>query len=122
MAKILVIDDEPGMRDVLDRVLRRKGHEVVLASGGQQGLERFRQDHPDVTILDLKMPDMNGLQTLKAIRTVDAHASVIILTGAGTERDEIEARALGATEFIQKGFSLHVLGETLQRVLPEKAQ
>ncbi|MGQ0812334.1 MAG: response regulator [Nitrospiraceae bacterium] len=117
MAKILVVDDEEGVRDLLETVLTRKGHHVLQAGTGQRGLTLFRQERPEVTILDLKLPDITGLTVLKAIRTVDRRARVMILTGAGTDTDEVEARALHVTEFLQKGFSLHVLGEALRRVL-----
>jgi len=70
-----------------------------------------------VTILDLKMPDMDGLVVLKEIRTFDPNAPVIILTGFGTEESVRQARKLGVTEFLQKGFSLHILGAALDRVL-----
>ncbi len=120
MAKILVIDDEPSMLELLDTVLRRKGHEVVLAERGRKGVQLFQQEHPHVTILDLKMPDMDGLAVLMEIRTLDPHAPVMILTGFGTEERERQARELGATEFLQKDFSLHNLGAALDRVLKHR--
>lgn len=60
MAKILAIDDEQSIRNLLDTLLRRKGYDVVLAESGQKGLELLRREHPDVIILDLKMPEMDG--------------------------------------------------------------
>ncbi len=119
MAKILVIDDEPGMLDLLGHVLRRMGHEVVLAKRGRKGLQLFQQEHPHVTILDLTMPDMDGFAVLREIRTLDPKAPVIILTGFGTEERVRQARELGAAEFLQKGFALHTLGATLDRVLTQ---
>lgn len=65
MAKILVIDDEQGIRDLLDTLLRRKGYDVVLAESGQKGLDLFRRERPDVVVLDLKMPGMDGLAVLQ---------------------------------------------------------
>lgn len=117
MAKIMVVDDEESVRTLLDTVLRRKGHDVVLASGGQKAIEAFRRERPSVTILDLKMPDMNGLSVLRQIRTLSPQASVIILSGVASVADEQQARALGVTEFLQKGFSLDLLGEALKRTL-----
>ncbi len=61
MARILVIDDEPSMLELLDTVLRRKGHEVVLTEHGRKGLQLFQQERPHVTILDLLMPEVGGL-------------------------------------------------------------
>jgi DNA-binding response OmpR family regulator len=119
MARILVIDDEPSIRDLLHTVLSRRGHEVITASNGQLGLARFREDRPRLTILDLKLPDIGGLDVLRAIRSFDCEAPVIILTGAGTEQIEATAKQFGAADFLQKGFSLHALGEALKKVLKE---
>ncbi|MGQ0810193.1 MAG: response regulator [Nitrospiraceae bacterium] len=119
MARILVIDDEPSILDLLRTILVRRGHEVVTASSGQRGLARFREDRPRLTILDLKLPDMGGVQVLKDIRAFDPEAAVVILTGAGTDELEAQAKRLGAVDFLQKGFSLHALGEVLNRVLKE---
>ena len=105
MTKILVIDDEPSIRDLLDTLLRRKG------------LDLFRREHPDVIVLDLKMPGMDGLTVLQEIRSLDPRQPVIILTGAGTAEAEQQVRSLGATEFVEKAFSLDRLGDSLKRIL-----
>ena len=117
MAKILVIDDEPGIRELLDTLLRRKGYDVVLAESGQKGLELFRRERPEVIVLDLKMPGMDGLTVLQQVRNLDPRKPVIVLTGAGTAEEEQQVRALGVTEFVEKGFSLHLLGDALKRIL-----
>jgi DNA-binding response OmpR family regulator len=117
MAKILVIDDELGIRDLLDTLLRRKGYDVVVAESGQKGLDLFRQEHPDIIVLDLKMPEMDGLTVLRQIRGLDPRIPVIILTGAGTLETEQQVRAMGVTEYVEKEFSLHLLGDSLKRLL-----
>ena len=117
MAKILVIDDEQGIRDLLDTLLRRKGYDVVLADNGQKGLELFRRERPDVVVLDLKMPGMGGLTVLQEIRSFNPKQPVVILTGAGTAEAEQRVRALGVTEYVEKEFSLHLLGDALHRLL-----
>jgi CheY-like chemotaxis protein len=117
MAKILVIDDEQGIRELLDALLRRKGYDVVLAESGRKGLELFRRERPDVLVLDLKMPEMDGLTVLRQIRSLDPRMPVIILTGAGTAEAEQQVRALGVTEYVEKEFSLHLLGDALKRLL-----
>ena len=121
MAKILVIDDESSIRDLLDTLLSRKGYDVILAENGRKGLELFRREHPDVIILDLKMPEMDGLTVLREIRNLDPKKSVIVLTGAGTNEAEQRARALGVTEYVEKEFSLHLLGDSLKRLLNNPA-
>ena len=123
MAKILVIDDEQGIRNLLDMLLRRKGYDVVVAESGQKGLELFRRERPDVIVLDLKMPEMDGLTVLRQIQNLDPRKPVIVLTGAGTAEAEQQVRALGVTEYVEKEFSLHLLGDSLKRLLktPDRA-
>ena len=117
MAKILVIDDEQGIRDLLDTLLRRKGYDVILADTGEKGLEVFRRARPDVVVLDLKMPGMDGLTVLQQIRRLNPTQPVIILTGAGSPEREQQVWALGVTEYVEKEFSLHLLGDALKRLL-----
>ena len=117
MAKILVIDDEQGIRNLLDTLLRRKGYDVVLAESGRKGLEVFRRERPDVVVLDLKMPGMDGLTVLQQVRSLNPSQPVIILTGARTPETEQQVRALGVTEYVEKEFSLHLLGDSLKRLL-----
>jgi DNA-binding NtrC family response regulator len=121
MAKILVIDDEQGIRNLLDTLLRMKGHEVVLADGGRKGLELFRREHPDVIVLDLKMPEVDGIAVLEQVRSLNPGQPVIVLTGVGTPELEERVYALGVSEFIHKEFSLHRLGDALKRLLKTPA-
>ena len=117
MSKILVIDDEPGIRSLLDTLLSRKGYEVVLADGGRKGLELFRRERPDVVVLDLKMPEMDGRAVLQQIHTLNPSQPVIILTGVGLPEAEEQLRAFGVSEYVEKEFSLHSLGDALKRAL-----
>ena len=117
MAKILVIDDEPTVRELMGRLLRRQGYDVVLAESGEKGLELFRGEHPDVVVLDLKMPGMDGLEVLQQVRSLNPDQPVIMLTGAGTPEKEHQVHALGVSEFVAKEFSLHLLGDARTRIL-----
>ena len=117
MAKILVIGDEPNVRTLLPRLLRHQGYDVVLADNGWKGLQLYRQDHPDVILLDPNMPELDGVTVLKQIRNVDLTQPVIVLTGDSTPETERQFRALGVSEFVEKEFSLHRLGDSLKRVL-----
>jgi DNA-binding response OmpR family regulator len=121
MARILVVDDEESVRELLCTVLSRKGHEVLLADGGRKGLVLFEQRRPQVTILDLHMPELHGIEVLRRIRARDPQAPVIILTGYSTAEAESTARMLGVTQFLQKGFSLHELGAAVREALGESA-
>jgi two-component system, response regulator, stage 0 sporulation protein F len=117
MARILVVDDEESIRSLLQAILQRRHQEVIVAASGEEALEAFRRHAPDVTILDLKMPGMNGLQVLRHIRAIAPVAPVIILTGAGTDAAEQEAQTYGITAFLTKQFSLHELGTALRLVI-----
>lgn len=122
MVKILVIDDDRMNCDLLQAVLTRHGYDVHSATSGLDGLNLFRQHNPRVTILDLRMPGMDGLTVLKEIRAIDPHAPVIILGGGATELQENQARALRVTDFVRRGLSLDVLVEGVNRVVQQPAR
>jgi DNA-binding response OmpR family regulator len=103
MLKILVVDDEASIRELLSHQLMQQGRRVIVASDGQTAIEMFRRERPDITILDLQMPDLGGIAVLQAIRAIDPAATVMIFTGLGTEAAEAQARELGVTEFLCKG-------------------
>jgi|SRR5688572_22416126 CheY-like chemotaxis protein len=117
MAKILVIDDERSIRQLLDAFLRRKGYDVVLAENGQRGMELFRQEQPDVIVLDLNMPEMDGLTVLQRIRSLSLHQRLIMFSGAWTPEKEQQVRALGVTELVRKELSLERLEDALKRLV-----
>src|SRR6058998_4244470 len=121
MATILVVDDERVFCDLLKTVLGSNGHEVFTAYNGREALNLFSQHRPQVTLLDLRMPEMNGIEVLRQIRTIDAGAAVMILTAWGSDALEKQARQLGVTDFLSKGLSLEVLVEAIQRTLPQPA-
>jgi DNA-binding response OmpR family regulator len=125
MAIVLVVDDERLICDLLRAVLSRHGHEVLTATSGREGLELFRQRRPRFTLVDLHMPEMDGIEVLKQIRAMDPQASVIVLTGGGADilEKENQARELGVTDFLKKGLSLDVLVKAMERAmqLPAKA-
>lgn len=122
MATILAVDDDEKIRELLSTVLRRKGHRVLTADHGQKGIDVYRRERPHATILDFEMPDMDGLAVLRQIREIDPRAPVIMLTGAGTEAREKQARELGVTDFLAKGFSLHEIGAALNQVLNQPGE
>ena len=117
MAKVLVIDDEPNVRTLLDILLRQEGYDVILADNGWTGLQLYRQEHPDLILLDLNMPEFDGVTVLSQIRSVDLNQPVIVLTGDSPPQAERQVRALGVTDFIVKGSSLRPLEDTLKKRL-----
>src|SRR6266705_2852194 len=117
MATILVVDDEV----VFCELLKTHGHEVLTANNGRQALELFKQHRPRFTMLDLRMPQMGGLEVLKEIRAIDTKAAVMILTAWGSDALELQARKLGVTDFLSKSLSLDTIVASLQRGLMEAA-
>ena len=122
MPTILVVDDEKLMCDLLRAVLVRHGHEVLTASNGREGFELFKKHRPRFTLLDLRMPEMNGIEVLKQIRAIDPQAAVLILTAWGSDALEQQARQLGVVDFLSKRLSLDVLVEAMDRTLQLSAQ
>lgn len=116
MIKILIVDDDQMNCDLLQNIFTRHGYQVISTTSGREGLSLFRKHTPRVTLLDLRMPEMDGLTVLKEIRAMDPHAPVIILGGGATEVQENQARALRVTDFIRKGLSLDILVEAVNRV------
>lgn len=121
MATILVIDDERMICDLLRSVFRAHGHEVLTATGGREGLELFRQQKPRFTLVDLDMPEMDGIEVLKQIRAIDRKADVIVLTGKGPDAMEQRARDLGVTDFLRKGLPLEVLVKAVDKAMRQPA-
>ncbi len=116
MSSLLVIDDDRLHCDLLQVAFARQGYQVSTATSGQAGVALFRQLRPLVTLIDLRMPEMDGLAVLKEIRTQDPCAGVIILGGGVTEDQENQARELRVTDFVRKGLSLDVLIGAVHRV------
>ena len=121
MATILVVDDEEVLCDLMQQELSYYGHEVLTATGGRKGIELFTQRRPHLTLLDLRMPEMSGIEVLQRIRALDPQARVIILTGGGSEVWEKQARELGVTEFLRKEVGLKVLVAALGKALQQSA-
>lgn len=103
---VLVVDDEESIRNLVKTKLTREGREVFLAARGEEAVAVFRRERPDITILDLHMPEMGGIEVLRRIRAIDSEAIVMVFTGTQTDATLRQAKELGVTEFLQKGTSL----------------
>jgi len=123
MATILIVDDERGFCDLLKTLMESHGHEVFTAYNGNEAVQSFRQQRPQFTLLDLHMPDMDGIEALRQIRAIDQHAAVMILTAGGTDDLEQQARRLGAIDFLSKTISLNAIIAAMEYGLksPEQA-
>lgn len=108
MAKILVVDDEANIADTLKYNLVREGYEVTIAGDGRQALEVFRREKPDLVILDLMLPGMNGLDVCRSLRQVST-VPILMLTAKEEEVDKILGLELGADDYMTKPFNLREL-------------
>ncbi|MFO8031548.1 MAG: sigma 54-interacting transcriptional regulator [Desulfohalobiaceae bacterium] len=111
---ILYIDDDGMSREVIGAFLRESGYEVVLAANGPEGLDSFASHVPDVVLLDLRMPGMDGFQVLERIRAENQGVPVLVISGVGDMQDVIKAMRFGATNYVIKSLdNLSVLNDAL---------
>lgn len=114
-ASVLIVDDEPSIRMLFRTALESAGYEVVEAGDGVQALGQVHDAAPDVVLLDLKMPGMNGMETLRRLRDQGADTPVVIVTAHGSIADAVAAMKLGAVDFLTKP----VLPKDLRRTVSE---
>jgi two-component system response regulator PilR (NtrC family) len=107
--KILVVDDESGVRGLCQRVLKKKGYTVHLAENGAEALEILWNNKYNVAIVDLKMANVDGMEVLKEIKENYPETDVIIITGFGTIRSAVEAIQQGAANYLPKPFDIEEL-------------
>lgn len=123
MATILIVEDENAIREVIAAYLARAGHKVVEAADGKQALELFGNQKIDLVVLDLNLPEMNGIEVCKAIRQ-KSQVPIIMVTARIEEMDELIGLEIGADDYIKKPFSPNILVarvETLLRRLGDSA-
>jgi DNA-binding response OmpR family regulator len=114
--KVLIVDDDVDLLDVLSYALRREGFNVQVAADGQQALSRIQSSKPDVILLDVRLPKVNGFEVLRRIRESD-DIPVIVLTALNDEETVLKAFNLGADDFITKPFSPRQLTARIRAVM-----
>ena len=123
MPRILVVDDDAGLADVVRRVLERSGHEVRVAASGLDGARGYREQAADLAIVDIHMPEMDGLELLVQLRTLAPGMPVIVMSG-GVQTGGLnllgDARLLGAVATLAKPFSIDELLGAVARALAPK--
>lgn len=117
MAKILIVDDAEFLRVRISKMLNGEGFEVIEAENGARALEKFKEVHPDLVLMDVTMPEMDGLTALKAIRETDSQARVIMLTALGQESVVLDAIKSGAKDFIVKPFEQERVMGAIKKIL-----
>ena len=105
---ILVVDDEPTLREMLAEALEADGFRVVEAADGREALTRFRADRPDLVLLDLMLPELSGVEVCRILRA-ESGVPIIILTAKDSELDKVVGLELGADDYVTKPFSLREL-------------
>lgn len=103
---VMVVDDEPGIRDLFRDVIAMRGHRAICASNGTEALEMLQADQVDVVFLDIRMPNGDGISTLKHIRTLKPMPKVVMITGDGNREAVDEAMGLGSMLCLMKPFSI----------------
>ncbi|GAG96497.1 unnamed protein product, partial [marine sediment metagenome] len=133
MKSVLVIDDDPLIRKTLSSYLSKKGFEAVAAEDGEEGIQKYEEHIPDLVILDIRLPDVDGLEVLGRIREKNPNASIIIMTAYDDMKTTIEAIKSGAFEYlvkpldyveldltIDKAFQIRSLEDKVSYLLEEK--
>jgi CheY-like chemotaxis protein len=117
-ARILVIDDEDSVRDVLSRMLKTKGHQVVVASNGEEGIERFRSEPFDLVLTDLGMPKLSGWDVGRTIKGINPKVPIAMITGWGVELDREKLSESGIDLIVSKPFNfdqvIHLVSEAME--------
>ena len=116
MAKVLVVDDEPNIREVVGLYLRRDGHAVVSAGDGDEALRLYQQTQPDLVVLDLMLPGLSGLEVCRRLQA-NRRVPLIMLTAKGEEEDRIVGLGVGADDYMVKPFSPRELAARVEAVL-----
>jgi two-component system chemotaxis response regulator CheY len=117
MAKILIVDDAEFLRMRISKMLSGDGHDIVQAENGVRAIELYKTDKPNLVLMDITMPEMDGLTALKQIRGFDPQAKVIMLTALGQESVVLEAIKSGARDFIVKPFERERILNAIAKIL-----
>lgn len=116
--KILIVDDAAFMRMMIKNMVAKAGFEVVgEAENGAVGLELYKQHNPDLVTMDITMPEMDGIEAVKAIRGVDPNANIIMCSAMGQQAMVMEAIQAGAKDFVVKPFQQDRILQAIERVL-----
>lgn len=119
MAKrVLVVDDAAFMRMMIKDILSKNGYEVAgEAENGKRAVEKYKEVSPDLVLMDITMPEMNGIEAVKAIRKVDSNAKIVMCSAMGQQAMVIECIQAGARDFIVKPFQADRVLEAVRRVV-----
>lgn len=117
MAKIMIVDDAEFLRVRVTKLLNGDGHDVVEADNGLKAIEVYSAEKPDAVLMDITMPEMDGLAALKEIRAADPEAKIVMLTALGQESVVLDAIKAGAKDFVVKPFEPDRVLAAIEKVL-----
>lgn len=117
MDKILVVDDQKGVCFSFKKILGKLGYTVITASSGEEAIELVTESEPDLIIMDVMMPGIDGLETLKRLKEINSKLVVIMMTAYSTTEKAIRAMELGAYDYLTKPFDNRVLIEIIENAL-----
>ena len=115
--RILVVDDQLGVRKLLLEAFKDDGYDVELAASGQEAIEKVSKSRPEIILMDMKMPGMNGLDTLAEIEKIEKSIEVVIMTAYGELELVVEAKKMGIKEYITKPFDINELKDIVKRTI-----
>jgi two-component system alkaline phosphatase synthesis response regulator PhoP len=118
---ILVVDDEPTLRETLAEALEVDGYRVITAADGREALERFREHRPDLVVLDLMLPELSGIEVCRILRR-ESGVPILMLTAKSSEIDKVLGLELGADDYVTKPFSLRELTARIRALLRRTEQ
>ena len=114
---VLVVDDEPGMREFLEIMLTKEGYEVSIASNGEEAIEKIGKESFDLAIVDIQMPGINGIEVLRNTREKNYNTTIIMITAFASHESAIEAMKLGAYDYITKPFKIDEIKLVIKKSL-----
>lgn len=119
MIKLLTVDDEKGVTDLLYNFFKQRKFHVMVANSGQEALDIVNKDKPNIILLDISMKGLNGLEVLEKVKAIDKNIKVIMITVHGEQETIDQAKALGADEYIIKPFKVSYLQEVVIKKIQE---
>jgi len=118
--RVLIVDDEKNIVTSLKGILSDEGYDVLTATDGLEALEKIQLDPPDLVLLDIWLPGMDGIEVLKTVKNYHPEVEVLIMSGHGTIDTAVKATKLGACDFIEKPFSLDQITQSIENIFAEK--
>ncbi len=122
MVKILIMDDEPGLRNIVYNIVKPLGHPVFTSEDGHQALEVAKRENPDIALLDVRVPDMDGLEVLAELRKINPNIKAIMLSGFGDVESAVFALKQGAFDYISKPFKVDDVIKTVNKAISAMGQ